>query len=453
VPRLDAVGLDVRVLLFTALVALATGIFFGLVPALSQSRPAVHLHLKQGMFGSTAGRGRLRAALVVAEVALSLVLLIGSGLMVRSFIALQRLDPGFRPDHALMVRVSLPAGDRITRADQERFVGFFTRATARLRQLPGVTAAGGCTGVPLAGSRGDRLIDIENDHPRATGDRPHAQNRQATPGWFEALGIAILRGRAFRDGDHAEAPRVVVVNQAFVRRWFRDGDPLGHRIRLGRLTAEFPWATIVGVVGDVRAYGLDAPPMPEMYWPVAQGQGTPALGLVVRTAGDPRALFGPVRAAIAELDPAQPVFDLQTLEQVVGASLGQRRFTLTLMVVFGLIALALAAVGIYGVMAYTVAQRTREIGIRVALGARPGSVVKMVLREGMTLVALGVIIGTAGALAVTRLARTLLYGVSATDSATYLAIAAVLSAVGLVAIVIPALRATRVDPMRALRAE
>jgi putative ABC transport system permease protein len=455
VPRLEGVGLDVRVLLFTALVAVATGVAFGLVPALSQSRPQVHDALKQGMYGTSAGRGRLRGALVVTEVALSLVLLIGAGLMVRSFIALQRLDPGFRPDHALMVRVSLPIPDRtrVTAADQERFVSFFARALGRLRQLPGVVAAGACNGVPLAGSRGDRLIDIENDRPRERADRPHAQNRQATPGWFEAVGIPLLRGRAFQERDQATAPRVVVVNQAFARRWFPDGEPIGRRLRLGRLTDDFPWATIVGVVGDVHAYGLDVPPMPEMYWAVAQSPGTPALAVVVRTAGDPLSLAGPVRAAIAEIDPAQPVFDLQTLEQVVGSSLGQRRFTLTLMLVFGLIALVLAAVGIYGVMAYTVAQRTREIGIRVALGARAGTVVGMVLRDGMKLVALGVVLGTASALAVTRVARTLLYGVSAADSLTYVVIAVLLSAVGLAAIVIPALRATRIDPMRALRTE
>jgi predicted permease len=454
VPRIAEVTLDRRVLLFTALTALITGIAFGLAPAITESRPQLHDALKEGMHGTSARRGRLRGALVVTEVALSLVLLVGAGLMVRSFLALQRVEPGFRPDHALMVRVSRPAPDmRTTDADLDRYVDFYDRALARLRQLPGVTAAGACNIVPLDGDMTDRLIQIENDIGRQKADMPHAQNRQASPGWFAAVGMPVLRGRGIEESDRAGAPPVLVVNQTFVRRWFGGADPIGRRIRLGKLTGDFPWATIVGVVGDVRAYGLHAPPMPEMYWPVAQIRNTPALAMVVRTQGDPGALAGSVRAAIAEIDPAQPIYGLQTLEQLVDASLGQRRFTLTLMIVFGLIALALAAVGIYGVMAYTVAQRTREIGIRVALGAQPAGVVRLVLGEGMKLVALGVAIGTASALAVTRIAASLLYGVSAADTTTYLAIAAVLSAVGLVAIVLPALRATRVDPVRALRTD
>jgi predicted permease len=453
VPRLNEVVLDRRVLLFTGLVALLTGIAFGLVPAITESRPQLHDALKEGMYGTSAGRGRLRGALVVAEVALSLVLLVGAGLMVRSFLALQRVDPGFRPDHALMVRVSLPARRDLTSADLDRFVDYYSRATSRLRQLPGVTAVGASSRVPLDGRGGDRLLDIENDIPRDEADMPHAQFRPATPGWFEAIGIPLLRGRAFRESDDAQAPRVVVINQAFARKYFPDRDPIGRRIRLGKLTREFPWATIVGVVGDVRAAGLHEPPRPEQYWPVAQIRNTPALAIVVRTQGEPLALAGAVRAALAEIDPTQPLFDLQTVEQLVGTSLGQRRFTLTLMLVFGLLALVLAAVGIYGVMAYTVAQRTREIGIRVALGARPASVVGMVLQDGMKLIGLGVGIGVAGALAVTRIVASLLYGVSAADLATYLAITATLGAVGLVAIVLPALRATRVDPMLALRAD
>jgi putative ABC transport system permease protein len=453
VPRLAEVALDRRVLLFTGLIAVATGVAFGLAPAISESRPQLHGALKEGMYGSSVGRGRLRGALVVAEVALSLVLLVGAGLMVRSFLALQQVNPGFRPDHALMVRVSLPDPEGGPAGNEDRFVDFFTRTIARLRQLPGVTAVGACNRVPLDGRGGDRLIDIANDIPRARAAMPHAQSRQATPGWFAAIGIPLLRGRTFLDSDHAGAPPVVVVNQAFVRQWFPGGDAIGRRIRLGKLTAEFPWATIVGVVGDVHARGLDVAPVPEQYWPVAQIRNTPALAIVVRTQGDPAALAGPVRAAIAEVDPDQPIYDLQTVETLVGSSLGQRRFTVTLMLVFGFIALALAAVGIYGVMAYTVAQRTREIGIRVALGAQSAGVVAMVLRDGMKLVGLGVAIGIASALAVTRVAASLLYGVSAADAVTYLTIAAALSAVGLIAIVLPALRATRVSPMLALRAE
>ena len=391
---------------------------------------------------------------MIGEVAICLVLLVGAGLMLRSFARLRAVDPGFRPEHALTFRVSLPAPDgALTAQDHQRFVDFYDRATARLARLPGVSAVGAASGVPLDGYSRGRLIDIEGYVLRDSGDMPAAQNRQATPGWFAAVGIPVLGGRAIAASDDARAPRVVVVNQTFARKFFPDGGALGRRIRLGKLTEEFPWATIVGIVGDVRAYGLDAPPRPEMYWPVAQIGVAPALAVVVRTAGDPRALLAPVRAAMAEHDPAQPIFGLQTVEELAAASLGQRRFTLTLMLVFGILALLLAAVGIYGVMAYAVSQRTREIGIRVALGARPGTVLGMVVGNGMTLVAAGAAIGTVGALIVTRAASSLLYGISSSDATTYVAITAVLALVALVATVLPARRAMKVDPMRALRAD
>jgi putative ABC transport system permease protein len=391
---------------------------------------------------------------VVAELALSLVLLVGAGLMLRSFALLRQVDAGFRPEHAWTLRVSLPVPDGPpSDRDQDRYVDFFTRATARLRQLPGVTAAGAGNIVPLDGMRRNRIIDIEGYVRRDSAEITSAQYREATPGWFGALGIPVIEGRAFADADDGQAPRVVVVNQTFVRQYFPRGGAVGKRIRLGKLTREFPWATIAGVVGDVRGSDLQALPLAEMYWPVAQIRRTPALAIVVRTAGDPAALAGPVRAALAEIDPAQPVHDAQTLEQLVASSLAERRFTLTLMMVFGLIALVLAAVGIYGVMAYTVAQRTREIGIRVALGARPASVLRMVLTDGMKLVAAGVALGTACALAVTRVAASLLYGVSTADATTYVVIALALAAIAMLATVLPARRAMRVDPMSALRVE
>jgi putative ABC transport system permease protein len=452
-PRVSEVALNLRVLLFTGAIAIGTGIAFGLAPAIAESRPDLHDALKDGMFG-TSPRGRLRKALVIGEVAICLVLLVGSGLMLRSFMRLREVDPGFRPDQAVTFRVSLPVPDGpLTEQDRQRFVGFFTRATERLRQLPGVTAAGAATAVPLDGFSSGRLIDIQGYVRRDGADMPSAQNRQATDGWFAAIGIPLLSGRLIEASDVAGAPRVVVVNQAFVRRYFPDGAAIGKRIRLGKLTEEFPWATIVGIIGDVRGSALDVPPRPEMYWPVAQIGNTPTLSVVVRTRGDPRAQLAPVRAAMTELDPSQPIFGLQTVEQLVASSLGQRRFTLTLMLVFGILALVLAAVGIYGVMAYTVAQRTREIGIRVALGARPSTVLGLVVRNGMTLVAIGTAIGTAGALILTRAASSLLYGISSADVTTYLAIAAVLAAVALVAMVLPAWRAMQVNPMRALRTE
>jgi putative ABC transport system permease protein len=454
-PRMAEVALDLRVLLFTGLVAIGTGVAFGLAPAIAESRPRLNDALKEGMFGSSAGHGRVRKALVIGEVAICLVLLVGAGLMLKSFVRLRDIDPGFRPDHALTFRVSLPkpAGEA-TEADRLRLVAFYDRALARLRQLPGVVAAGAGSAVPLDGRGGfGRLIDVEGYTPRDRGERPSAQLIRVTPGWFAALGIPVVGGRAIEAGDRSGAAPVLVVNQAFVRRFFPDGRALGRQVRLGKLTSEFPWAAIVGVVGDVHTRGLDASVRPEMYWPVAQSGPAPGLAIVLRTVGDPGALAAPARAAMAEVDPTQPIFGLQTVEQLAAASLAQRRFTLTLMLVFGVVALALASVGLYGVMAYTVAQRTREIGIRVALGARPAQVLGMVVGGGMTLVAAGTAIGTAGALAASRVAAGLLYGVSSTDVTTYLGIAGLLAAVALLATILPARRAMRVDPLRALRAE
>jgi putative ABC transport system permease protein len=451
-PRIGDIALDLPVLLFTGAVAVTTGVAFGLVPAISASRPDLHDGLKDGTRGSSGGRGRLRKALVVAEVALSLVLLVGSGLMVRSFVRLLQVDPGFRPDHALMLRVSLPVADSVVNdADRDRFVQFFTRAADRLRQLPGITAVGANTMLPLDGRMTDRLFEIEGYVPADKADRPDAQNRQVTPGWFAAMGIPLLRGRTIEARDDQRSRPVAVVNAAFVRKYFRDRDPLGKRIRLGTISHENQWTTIVGVVGDVRGYGLDEAPQPEMYFAMAQVRDASAMALVVRTRGEPMALIGNVRAAMAELDPGQPIFDLQPVDHLVSSSLGERRFTLTLMLLFGLVALVLAAVGIYGVMSYTVAQRTRELGIRIALGARPAQVLGMVLRDGMTLVAAGLAIGTGAAFALARVASSLLYGISAGDAVTYVVIAALLAAVALVAIVFPARRAMRVEPIQALR--
>jgi len=453
-PRAREIGFDWRVLTFTGAIALTTGIIFGLVPAIWSWRTNLTDALKEGNRGTTSGQGRLRKVLVVAEVALSLMLLVGAGLMLRSFSQLRQVNPGFRTDHALTLRVSLPVPDgQMSAADGDRFVSFFDRTLARISQLPGVTAAGATNMIPLDGNGTDRLLDIEGYVPRDTADRPDAQNRQATPGWFTAMGIPLMRGRSIEPADDAQAPRVVVINETFAKRFFPNGDPIGKRIRLGKLTQEFPWASIVGIVGDVRGFALDEPPEPTMYWPVAQIRMTPALAIVVRTQNDPAGLASSVRAVIAEIDPAQPIYDMQTLDELVGKSLGQRRFTLTLMLLFGVIALVLSAVGIYGVMAFAVTQRTQEIGIRMALGARAIDVLSMIVRSGMSLAATGVIIGLAGAFAITRLMRSLLFGVSPTDVTTFALVTAGLLVVALLACYLPARRATKVDPLEALRCE
>lgn len=453
-PRASEIGFDWRILTFTSAIALATGIVFGVVPAIWATRAELVGALKEGSRGATAGGGRLRKALVVAEVALSLMLLVGAGLMFRSFSQLRQVNPGFNPDHALTLRVSLPVPDgQISEADQDRFVSFFDRTLTRLSALPGVTAAGAANMIPLDGNGTDRLIEIEGYVPRDQADMPDADNRQTTPGWFAAMGIPLVRGRLIEPADNKQAPRVVVVNETFARRFFPNSEAVGRRIRLGKLTTEFPWATVVGVVGDVRGSALDAPPNPTMYWPVAQTHATPALAIVIRTDGDPGALASAVRSAIAEIDAAQPIYDLQTLDQLVAKSLGQRRFTLALMLLFGVIALLLSAVGIYGVMAFAVTQRTQEIGVRMALGARATDVLKLIVGSGMSLAAIGVAIGLVGAFAITRLMASLLFGVSPTDVATFGLVSVGLLLVAFLACYLPARRATKVDPLIALRYE
>jgi putative ABC transport system permease protein len=453
-PRAREIGFDWRVLAFTGAIALTTGIIFGVLPAVWGPRVELTDALKEGGRGGTSGGGRLRKLLVVAEVALSVMLLVGAGLMLRSFSRLRSVNPGFRTDHALTLRVSLPVpNSQISAADEDRFMSFFDRTLARLSELPGVTAAGAANMIPLDGNGTDRLIEVEGYVPRDESDMPDAQNRQATPGWFAAMGIPLVRGRLIERSDDKNAARVLVVNETFAKRFFPNGDAIGKRIRLGKLTAEFPWANIVGIVGDVRGFALDEPPEPTMYWPVAQIRTTPSLAIVVRTDNDPATLASAVRGAIAEIDPTQPIYDMQPLDQLVAKSLGQRRFTLTLMVLFGVIALVLSAIGIYGVMAFAVTQRTQEIGIRMALGASAIDVLKMVVGSGMFLAVIGVAVGLIGAFALTRLMASLLFGVSPTDLVTFGLVTAGLLMVALLACYIPARRATKVDPLVALRYE
>ena len=453
-PRAREIGFDWRVVAFTGAIALTTGIVFGLLPAIWGPRVDLTDALKEGSRGSTAGGGRLRKMLVVAEVALSVMLLVGAGLMVRSFSHLRSVNPGFQTDHALTLRVSLPVpNSQISAADEDRFMSFFDRALARLSELPGVTAAGASNMIPLDGNGTDRLIEVEGYVPRDQSDMPDAQNRQATPGFFAAMGIPLVRGRLIERSDDNKAARVLVVNDTFAKRFFPNGDAIGKRIRLGKLTSDFPWATIIGIVGDVRGFALDEPPEPTMYWPVAQIRSTPSLAIVVRTESDPAALAPAVRDAIREIDQTQPIYDMQPLDQLVAKSLGQRRFTLMLMVLFGVIALVLSAIGIYGVMAFAVTQRTQEIGIRMALGASALDVLKMVVGSGMFLAAIGVAVGLIGAFALTRLMASLLFGVSPTDLVTFGFVTGGLLMVALLACYIPARRATKVDPLVALRYE
>ena len=451
-PRASEVALDGRVLAFTIAVALITGVGFGLAPALAGSRPDLNDALKDGTRGTSSSRGRLRKTLVVAEVALSLVLLVGTGLMLRSFVKLRAVDPGIRAEHVLTLHASLPSPNGAPSADDRaRWVAWFERAAKRLAQLPGVEVVGAANCLPFDNNNTDFSFQIENYVPRSGNDVPDNEAREVLPGYFAALGIPLVRGRLLTEGDTHDAPGAVVINQAMVRRYWPDGeDPIGKRLRIDK---DGPWSTIVGIVGDVHGFGLDQPVRAEMYLPYEQMRRSAGQAIVMRVSGDPAAMANAARVALAEIDPGQPIFDVRPMSELVSASLAQRRFALMLMLVFAAVALLLAAVGIYGVMSYTVAQRTQEIGIRVALGATPGSVLSMVVRDGMRLVGLGLAVGLVASLLLTRLVSSMLYGVSATDVPTFIAIAAVLAAVALVAIVIPARRATRVDPMLALRAD
>jgi putative ABC transport system permease protein len=453
-PRVREIALDGRVVAFTCAVALATGVAFGLVPALAASRVDLNDALKEGGRGTTAARGRLRQALVVVEVMLSLVLLVGAGLMLRSFWRLGDVRPGLDANHVLTLRVSLPetvgsASDE----ERQRWVHWFERAQARLGQLPGVTTVGAVNHLPFDGRSSDTSFQIEGYMP-PDGAEPDNELRVVLPGYFQALGIPLVRGRLIAAGDAPTAPSAVVINQAMARRyWHGDEDPIGKRLKIDAGGANGPWCTIVGIVGDVHGFGLDVAPRAEMYFPYAQSPGSASLALVLRTTVPPESLVPTVQAVMSELDPNQPIYDLRPMTDLVASSLARRRFSLGLMLLFAVVALLLAAVGIYGVMAYTVAQRTHEIGVRVALGARPTDVMKMVVRDGMRLVLFGLGLGLAAALLLTRVVSSLLYGISTTDASTYVAIAAVLALVALVAVLLPARRATRIEPMVALRTE
>ncbi len=451
-PRTHDVAIDGRVLLFTLGLTLATGVAFGLAPALSASRVDVHAGLRDGARGASAARGRLKRALVVAELALSLVLLIGAGLMLRSFVKLRDVDPGMQPEHVLTLRAALPGPKgEPSAADRARWVAWFARATARLGQLPGVRAAAAADILPLDGNDARYTFEIEGQPPRAAIDLPHEEVREVTPGYFEALGVPLVRGRFIADRDGSDAPWVVVINQTLARRYFGDADPVGKRIKLR--VDHRQWSTIIGVAGDVRGFGLDKPAHAELFVPYAQLRASAGMTMVLRSDGDATPLIGAARAALVELDATQPLFDVQPLSALVASSLAQRRFAMVLMLLFAGVALLLTAVGIYGVMSYTVAQRTQEIGIRMALGATPTSVLSLVVGDGMRLVAAGLAVGLAGAFAVTRVVSSMLYGVSASDIVTYVLVAVALAGVALVAIIIPARRATRVEPMLALRAD
>jgi putative ABC transport system permease protein len=446
-PRHTEVELDGRVLGFTLLVSVLTGVLFGLAPAVQSSAPDLHATLKGAGGRTVSGEGRSRSALVVGEVALAVVLLIGAGLLLRSLWRLQGVEPGFQTDNVLTWSLALPPGDY---PDERRQGAFFQEVVSRVEALPGVTSAAAVVTLPYDGNDIALALFIEGRPPAEPGQRRELGLQMVTPGYFRTLGIPLRRGRDFASTDTADTAPVVLVSEAAVRRFWPDEDPIGKRIRLG--SPEDGWRTIVGVVGDVRHGGPAEEPRPEVYVPVRQS-AFPFMQFVVRTRQEPMALAPAVRAAVAELDAELPLSDVRTLEAVVASATARPRFLSTLVGVFAALALLLAGVGLYGVIAYMARQRTRELGIRMALGAQPEDVLWLVLGSGMRLAVLGVGLGLLAAWAASRVMGSLLYGVSATDPLTFGGLALLVLGVTLVATWLPARRATRVDPLVALRNE
>ncbi|MCY1021023.1 ABC transporter permease [Pyxidicoccus sp. MSG2] len=446
-PRLGAVGLDGRVLAFTLLTSLATGVLFGLVPALQASRPDLNGVLRQGGGGRFSGAGqRSRGALVVGEVALAVVLLISAGLLLRSLWSMQAVELGFRADGVLTWRVSLPAAEY---PDDARQAAFFQRLQERVEALPGVKSVGAVSDLPLGGDNIWRVMDIEGQPRPEAGDERSVGFQVVTPGYFRTLGIPLKRGRDVASSDRADTQLVVLVNESTARQYWPGQEPLGQRIRLGS-DSDAPWRTVVGVVGDVRQGGALKEPRPEVY--VAALQDTFHFILfTARTEGDPARLVSGVREAVAALDPNLAIAQVRTMEEVIASAMARPRFLSTLVALFAVLALLLAGVGLSGVIAYMARQRTQEIGIRMALGARPVDVLRLVLGRGMRLALAGVGLGLVGAWAATRGMASQLYGVSATDPLTFGGLALVVMAVTLVATWLPARRATRVDPLVAMR--
>ncbi len=451
-PRLAETQIDHVVLGFCAALSVLTALLFGALPAFATTRRDPALALRQGGRGLLSGRGRLGRGLVVAEVALAVTLLVGAGLLLRGFSQLSQVDPGIQTANALTFRTALP--EALYAEDSQR-VRFYRALEERLAAVPGVRAVGATVGLPLTDVRFNLSFQVEGRPPQPPAQQPTLEVRVVTPGYLRAIGIPVLAGRGFSDADTAEAPQVVLLSRTAVRRYFPGEDPLGKRITLGwgRGPGKPPAGGVVaGVVGDVRDHGLAEEHPPEVYLPHAQ-LPTLNMSLVLRSLGDPLALAPAARAAVRELDANLAVVRLQSLDQVMSRSIAAPRFFAILLAGFAATALGLAALGVYGVLSCAVAQRSREIGVRLALGARPGDVLGLVLREAAVLAGAGLALGLACALGLGRSLESLLFGLPPTDPLTFAAVVGTLSCAAFAASLVPALRASREDPLLALRAE
>jgi putative ABC transport system permease protein len=445
-PRIQELGMNSTVLLFTLGLSLLTGLIVGVTPAFLISRSNLHDVLKEGGRGPSRLRQRLRGALVVSQVALSLVLLVGAGLQIRSFMRLMVVDPGFDATNALTFRVSLPQQKY---APGEARSDFYRRALESVRALPGVKAAAGVNPLPFGGDDLIYSVEVEG-RPSPAGQNPSANWYSISPDYLRTMGIPIVKGRGFTDRDARGAPRVALINETMARKVFPGEDPIGQRISMG--VDPESMREIVGVVRDVKHYGLESGTTMQMYEPFLQNPSG-GMTFVLRAGSNPGSLAPAARRAVFALDADLPVFQVQTLESLISDSFAQRRFNTVLIGLFALVALVLAAVGIYGVVAYSVAQRTQELGVRMALGAQRSHIFGMVLRQAMGLVTSGVIAGLAGAALLIRFIAHLLYGIGPFDAMTFSMTPLIVAAVALLAAYLPARRATRVDPAVALRCE
>jgi putative ABC transport system permease protein len=448
--EMKSVSIDYRMLTFTLLTTVITGLAFGVIPALASSRLDLQDALKEGSRSASGGAGgrRTRKALVVAEIAMTLLLLVGAGLLIRSLARLHSVDPGFDPRNLLTVRLILPGSKY---REPQQVTGFYRDLIHRVETLPGVKSVGANAFPPFAGPGSATSFLIEGRPMPAAGESPVADVRIVDANYFETMKIPFHDGRNFTDAETTESRHVVVVNQTLVRQYFPDENPLGKQLTINMKSENVP-SEIIGVVGDVKHVGLDSEVRPMTYWPHPE-LPIGSMTLMVRTSGDPMSLVSALRNEVKAIDKDLPLSDVRTMEQLLAASTARSRFLAVLLAIFAALALTLACVGIYGVMSTTVSQRVREIGIRMALGARQADVVRMVVGQGMVLVGIGIAIGLTGALALTRLMSTLLFGVTATDPMTFASLAALLGVVALVACLVPALRATKVDPLLALRCE
>lgn len=451
-PRLTEVSLDGSVIAFSLIVSILSGVMFGIAPALQSSKTDLAGSLKESGTRSTEspGRHRLRGGLVVSEVALALILLIGAGLMIKSLIRLQKIDPGFNPDNVVTMRLSLPQA-RYPEAGKQR--AFYGQLLESIKTLPGVQSASAVNFLPLSATGNQRNFSIKGQGAMQT----NVEFRMIDPGYFRTMQIPLLAGRELNERDTAGEPYVAVVNETFARLFFEDEKALGNEIKLHGLNSPFPWLSVVGVVSDVKHGGLDVETRPEMYvsylQPPLPNFGVQSMFLVARTTNDPSSIVDGIRKEVLSLDHELPVFSVATMEQLLARSIAPRRFNMFLFELFAGVAVALAMIGIYGVLTYSVSQRTHEIGIRMAVGAQAKDILGLILHQAFKLVAIGIVLGGAGAYILTRFMKGLLFDVSATDPLTFVGISLLLAVVATLASFLPARRAMKVDPLTALRYE